>query len=114
MDPYEELANAIIVQAADDFRSARRFLREHPRTMELVDAVETIREERRKKREERRRRKLPPERDTKSCEEMLLDKIIDNEVLLFDARKFFRSAWFSKLTALDGELLLEKLEKEAE
>lgn len=112
MEPYEALANGIVVQAADDFRAARRFLRKHPRTKEFTDAVATIRNERQKKREERKRRNLPAEREQKSREEILLDKIIDREILLFDVRKFFRSDWFSKLTALDGEALLEKLEKE--
>ena len=31
-----------------------------------------------------------------------------------EIKRFFRSAWFGQLTALDGELLLEKLEEESE
>lgn len=31
-----------------------------------------------------------------------------------ETEQFFRSAWFGQLTALDGELLLEKLEEESE
>ena len=31
-----------------------------------------------------------------------------------ETERFFRSAWFGQLTALDGELLLEKLEEEFE
>ncbi|UZE46060.1 hypothetical protein [Selenomonas sputigena] len=31
-----------------------------------------------------------------------------------ETERFFRSAWFGQLTALDGELLLEKLEEESE
>ena len=31
-----------------------------------------------------------------------------------ETERFFRSAWFGQLTALDGELLLENLEEESE
>ena len=31
-----------------------------------------------------------------------------------EVKRFFRSAWFSRLTPLDSELLLEKLEEEFE
>ena len=31
-----------------------------------------------------------------------------------ETKRFFRSAWFSRLTPLDSELLLEKLEEESE
>lgn len=31
-----------------------------------------------------------------------------------ETERFFRSAWFGQLMALDGELLLEKLEEESE
>lgn len=31
-----------------------------------------------------------------------------------ETERFFRSEWFSQLTTLDGELLLEKLEEEFE
>ena len=31
-----------------------------------------------------------------------------------EVKRFFRSEWFSQLTTLDGELLLEKLEEESE
>ena len=31
MDPYEKLANAIVIRAADDYRSARRKLKRNPR-----------------------------------------------------------------------------------
>ena len=68
---YENLANAIIEQAANDFREAKRRLRKNVRDAE---AEKTYRE----------------------------------------VRRFFRSAWFSRLTPLDSELLLEKLEEESE
>mgnify|MGYP000866981815 FL=1 len=68
---YENLSNAIIEQAANDFREAKRRLQKNARDAE---AEKTYRE----------------------------------------TKRFFRSEWFSQLTTLDGELLLEKLEEESE
>lgn len=68
---YENLANAIIEQAANDFREAKLRLQKNARDAE---AEKTYRE----------------------------------------VKRFFRSAWFSRLTPLDSELLLEKLEEESE
>ena len=68
---YENLANAIIEQAANDVREANRRLQKNARDAE---AEKTYRE----------------------------------------TKRFFRSEWFSQLTTLDGELLLEKLEEESE
>ena len=68
---YENLANAIIEQAANDFREAKLRLQKNARDAE---AEKTYRE----------------------------------------VKRFFRSEWFSQLTTLDGELLLEKLEEESE
>lgn len=68
---YENLANAIIEQAANDFREAKLRLQKNARDAE---AEKTYRE----------------------------------------VKRFFRSAWFSRLTPLDSELLLEKLEEEFE
>ena len=59
MNPYQELANAIIVSAVKDYR----------------------------------RTKNPAERKELEC--------------------FFRSEWFTSLSNLNGEVLLEQLQKEA-
>ena len=58
MDPYENLANAIILQAVKDYR------------------------------------------------------LTDNEAELKEIERFFRSDWFSVLTSLDPDLLIQKLRKE--
>ncbi len=58
MDPYENLANAIILQAVKDYR------------------------------------------------------LTDNESELKEIERFFRSDWFSVLTSLDPDLLIQKLRKE--
>ena len=68
---YENLANAIIEQAANDFREAKRRLQKNARDAEVERTY----------------------RETK---------------------RFFRSEWFSQLTTLDGELLLQKPEEESE
>ena len=68
---YENLANAIVEQAVNDYRRARAKL-------------------------------------AKDAEDVMALK------MRRETERFFRSAWFGQLTALDGELLLEKLEEESE
>ena len=58
MDPYENLANAIILQAVKDYR------------------------------------------------------LTDNKTEIEEIERFFRSDWFSVLTSLDPDLLIQKLRKE--
>ncbi len=67
---WEDLANAIILQAVEDYRKARKKVRTRP---DHKIAQATIRE----------------------------------------TERFFRSWWFAQLTDVDGELLLEKLQREA-
>lgn len=38
-DPYQNLANAIVQQAADDYRSAKRYLAKHPEIPEDKKAI---------------------------------------------------------------------------
>ena len=112
MEPYEKLANAIILQAVNDYRRAKKYLAKHPRTEELEKTVAAQIAEKEKRRRERKTRNLPKELEKKSREERLLDAILANETAVYDAEKFFRSDWFSELTTLDGEILLEKLKRE--
>ncbi len=67
---WEDLANAIILQAVKDYRRARKKARRRP---DQKTAQATIRE----------------------------------------VERFFTSWWFAQLTDLDGEMLMEKLQKEA-
>ena len=87
MNPYESLANAIILQAVKDYRRALRFLKRHPHTPDLDT------EEAKADREKR----------------ILLDKIIKNESVRDKVEHFFRSGWFETLSNLDGEVLLCKI-----
>lgn len=71
MDPYQNLANAIVLQAVRDYRSAMRRLRKNPQNREAKE-----------------------ERDS----------------LL----RFFHSRWYSCLTDVNPEYLLERLDKEVQ
>ena len=66
---YTKLANAIIIQAAKDYKKALRRLKKFPRDKE---ALHTKR----------------------------------------DCERFFRSGWFERLTDLNGEVLIRKLNEE--
>ena len=66
---YTNLANAIIIQAAKDYKKALRRLKKFPRDKEV--------------------------RHTKR-----------------DCERFFRSGWFERLTDLNGEVLIRKLNEE--
>ena len=111
---YERLANAIIEQAVEDYRRARKYLKKHPRTEELEATVAAQLAEKKKRREQRVKLNLPAERIKRSREERLLVKIKDNERTQRETEKFFQSEWFSRLTEINGEWLLKRLKKEME
>ena len=69
MDPYENLANAIILQAVKDYRSALRKLKRKPGNTLARAEIDSI-------------------------------------------ERFFRSAWYTALTSVDGEMLIRKLNEE--
>lgn len=69
MDPYEALANAIILQAVKDYRMALKRVKKNPRNKEAI-----------------------------------------SEALALE--KFFRSSWYSTLTSVDGDFLIQKLQEE--
>lgn len=71
MNPYHELANAIVIRAAKDYMMALRKLQSEPNNPKALGLK-------------------------KECE------------------RFFRSFWYSILTKVDGEVLMEKLKKEVE
>lgn len=70
-NPYERLANAIVLQAVKDYRAAKKKLK-------------------------RKGRNIQAERD------------------VADIERFFRSGWFSQLTEVDGEYLLDRLKREVD
>lgn len=68
-EPYERLANAIILQAASDYRRNLKKLKKNPQNRDVMNEV-------------------------------------------FQIEKFFRSPWYQVLTTVDGEFLIQKLQKE--
>lgn len=87
-DPWEDLANAVIFQAVKDYRRyAAMYLNLKDKPQETV-----IRKYKNKK------RRTPLE----ECERNL-----------WELESFFTSDWFSMLTDLDGEALLDRLSREA-
>ena len=85
--PYENLANAIVIQAVKDYRQALRFLKHHPHTPD-IDTEEA-------KANKRKR--------------VLRNKILEHECERDDIERFFRSGWFETLSNLDGETLLGQI-----
>ena len=101
--PDQNLANAIILQAVTDYRSARKLLREHPKTPELVATAKIKRKERKKETGYNR-----------SPEEKLLAKIWNAQKEVIECETFFKSRWFETLSNIDGKDLLKKLREEAD
>jgi hypothetical protein len=87
MEPYESLANAIIVQAVKDYREALHFLKRHPHTPDID--TEEAKEDKRKR--------------------ALREKIIQNEGERDDVERFFHSGWFESLSNLDGDALMRQV-----
>lgn len=69
MNGYEQLANAVILQAVKDYRSALKRIKMNPANKSAMS-------------------------DAMECE------------------RFFRSGWYSALTSVDGEYLINKLREE--
>ena len=99
-DPYHALANAVIIQAVEDYRKARRYLRRHPHTPELEAVVAEQRQQER-------------ESHALTKEMRLLNRILRYEDILKEVEQFFHSDYFMLLSDVDGPGLLERLKKEA-
>ena len=67
-DPYENLANAVIAQAAEDYRRILKRVKKNPANREALDEALQI-------------------------------------------ERFFRSGWYQRLTNVDGEFLIRKLQE---
>lgn len=90
MDPYEALANAIIIQAAKDYRAARR---QYAHLM----------------------KKKPVKRSEKDPRwEKWNNRKMNIESELSELEKFFYSEWFTCLSKTDGQDLYERLREEAD
>ena len=67
-DPYENLANAVIAQAAEDYRRILKRVKKNPANREALDEA-------------------------------------------LQVERFFRSGWYQRLTNVDGEFLIRKLQE---
>ena len=103
---YDNLANAVIMQAVDDYRQARQFLKEHPATKELREHVR-LRSAERKRIYKLTRQKLPLD-----DREKLLMKISRTKKDAKDIERFFHSSWYTVLTDVPGDYILDRLKEE--
>ncbi|MGI6010447.1 MAG: hypothetical protein ACOX8H_02970 [Ruminococcus sp.] len=67
-DPYENLANAVIAQAAENYRRLLKRVKKNPANREALDEA-------------------------------------------LQVERFFRSGWYQRLTNVDGEFLIRKLQE---
>ncbi len=117
-DAWQNLANAIIVQACTEYRAAGKFLREHPVTPKLEKAVQKRKERRAKLVAKAKAEGEPIKKSTGkkllpySDDEMLLAKIRMKTDELKDLEGFFLSEYYMKLTNLDGATLIKRLREE--
>ena len=87
MEPYESLANAIVMQAVKDYREAIHFLKRHPHTPDL-DTEEAMKDKQKR---------------------ILRENIIKDEGECDDVERFFHSGWVELLSNLDGDTLLRQV-----
>ena len=84
---WENLSNAIVVQAVDDYRDALRILAKHPDY----------------------ERRIAAEQATKGSLVARLRMALRHTI---ECEAFFRSAWFGELTRIDPEMLIRVLRAE--
>ena len=88
MNQYKVLANAVIVQAATDYRAARRALKKCALKAEYTKNIS-------------RAELAKLETKMRTCRRMIRD-----------VERFFRSSWFTMLSDADGRQILTELQKE--
>ena len=89
LDPWHELANAIIKQAVSDYREGYKSLYKGRRLKECAQHAENI----------------------EACRK-IADKDIPYTNLIPECLRFFRSGWFRELTEIEPEILIRRLEEE--
>ena len=108
-DPWQNLANAIVSQAAQDFRDARKLLGKHQDISELRAAAKAAAKAARDAR--RAQGKGPGNRPLTPQEKALYSANHVHDTLS-ECRAFFRGRWFETLSDLDGARLLRRIEEE--
>ena len=104
-DRYENLANAIILRAVDDYRSALKKIKHLPE-----EKWKSLCERLRKEDAERKTIEFKLKEKKKRIKRTPQEKAV---LTFYECEDFFRSRWFGVLTALDGEELIRKLQEEA-
>lgn len=89
LDPWQELANAIIKQAVSDYREGYKSLYKGRRLKECAQPAENIEE----------------------CRK-IADKDIPYTNYIAGCLRFFRSGWFRELTEIEPGILIRRLEEE--
>lgn len=90
LNPYESLANAIIVSACDDYMETSKMILKLKHREEALAKIGV------------------------TLSETDKNALISAEKGKADCLMFFRSDWYVALTSLDPEFLVKKLEKELE
>lgn len=109
-NPYQTLANAIVMVAVDDYRKAREFLSTHK---DLPEMSEYLSEEEVRlfhTNEQQRviiRRGASYQRYYRACK-----RFTEEQITIANCRKFFLGPMMQLLTKVDGVALLERLDKE--
>ena len=111
-DGAVRLMQAVVVQAADDYRKASGFLKKRPHVRRLDKIIKKQRYAREKRARQRKRDGLPPIKEKPTAEERLLDKIIKNESMVAEVETFLKSKYCHLFTE-NGELILKGLREEA-
>lgn len=89
LDPWQELANAIIKTAVSDYREGYKSLYKGKRLKECAQHAENI----------------------EACRK-IADKDIPYTNPIPECLRFFRSGWFRELTEIEPEILIRRLEEE--
>ena len=103
MMPYDALRNAIVIQAAEDYRKAVEVIREsRAKLKELWDEYA----------------KLQGKDDVREQEilkdiEEIIHKLEKARSEINEIESFFRSEWYSSICSVDGEWMIEQLREEA-
>ena len=89
LDPWQELANAIIKTAVSDYREGYKSLYKGKRLKECAQSTKNI----------------------EACRK-IADKDIPYTNPIPECLRFFRSGWFRELTEIEPEILIRRLEEE--
>lgn len=103
MTPYENLANAIVIQAARDYLTETKVLKKLLSQEPSPDPPKPSEQDGDDK-----------ERKEKGIREKWEDKCNEHRFNLASIERFFHSRWHQMLTDVDGDAIFQKLKQEAD